>query len=185
MRTSFVYGIFIISLIGSFSSCQSEKTQKILAEIEQMQISVDSSDNIYRSMDTATIFSYKKNAETQIEYLEKFYHDTVFENAKYIDVYYGNFKLLRKLTRSYGRLGEEIEFSKSQLSRLHNDVKNGFAADSSYIKFVSDEHLAVTKIVNTTATFVKWEKKGVQRYERMIVSIDSIVIEMKNQGYRE
>ncbi len=185
MRHSIVFGIVIISILSIFNSCKSEKTEALLAEIEGMQLSVDSSQKVFQAMDTAKIFSYKKNSEAQIKYLETFFKDTIYENARYIDVYYGNYKLLRKITRGYPKLVKEIEFSKEQLYHLKNDVKNGFAADSNYQKYISGEKLAVKNIAETTSTLINWEEKGITRYENMVASIDSIITEMKNQGLRE
>lgn len=185
MRHSIVFGIAIISILSIFSSCKSEKTEALLAEIEGMQSSLDSSQKEFHSMDTAKIFGYKKISEAQINYLETFFKDSVYENARYIDVYYGNYKLLRKITRGYPKLAKEIEFSQKQLLHLTNDVKNGFAADSNFIKYISGEKLAVKNIAATTSALINWEEKGITRYENMVTSIDSIITEMKNQGLRE
>lgn len=184
MRHSIVFGIAIISILSIFSSCKSEKTEALLAEIEGMQSSVDSSQKIFEEIDIEKITKNKENAKGQIEYLKKFYNDTNYVNARYVDVYISNFKLMRKLVKGHHRLDQEIDFSQGQLHHLRKDVKNGFAADSSYFKYLEAEKLAVSKIKNTTKTLVSWELKTTNRYNGMVAPIDSIITELKNQGKR-
>ncbi len=184
MRHSIVFGIVIISILSILNSCKSEKTEALLAEIEGMQLSVDSSQKVFERIDTATISKNKKYAEDQIEYLRKFNTDTNYKNARYIDVYYANFKLMRKLLKGHHRLNQEIDFSQGQLHHLYKDVKNGFAADTNYYTYIEAEELAVSKIKNTTKTLTDWELKTTKRHKGMVAPIDSIITELKNQGKR-
>ena len=185
MKTTFVKNsILAFTLILLISSCKNEETTKMLGTIDQLIVTVDSSNVVFKTIDTAAIATAKANAESQLEYIKKFYTDTNYQNARYIDVYNSNFKLMRKLLKGYDRLGSEIDFSKSQLTHLSNDINNGFAADSSYIKYLEGEKKAVSKIRITTKTLVEWEEKSINRYSGMVQPIDSIITELQNQGFR-
>ena len=165
-------------------SCKSETTRTNLHEIEVLQYQVDSSKIVFKTLDLDSITKMKVNAEEQLDFLKKHNHDTTKAYNKFLDVYYGNFKILKKYIKGYGRLNSEIEFSISQLTHLHNDVENGFAHDSTYTKHFEDEKLAVSKIVNTCATLQNWEERSTKRYNGMTQPIDSIITELQKQGYR-
>lgn len=174
-----IFGFFLL-----VTSCRNEKTEKMLTKIDLMIASVDSSEIVFQTIDTNTISIAKKNAESQLEYIQKFYKDTAYQNLRYIDVYNSNFKLMRKLLKGYTRLQSEIDFSKSQLQHLSNDVKNGFAADANYQKHMAGELKAVEKIRVSTKVLIDWEEKSINRYNGMVQPIDSIITELKEQGYR-
>tara|TARA_R110002050_G_scaffold147017_1_gene272651 strand:+ start:29882 stop:30424 length:543 start_codon:yes stop_codon:yes gene_type:complete len=176
--------VVILSLIIAIVSCKSELTQTRLGAIKSLQAQVDSSAIMFQTIDIAKIKDYKTNAKTQLDFLEKNNHDTIFDHLKYIDVYYANFKLMRKLVKGHERLAAEIEFSTSQLTHLYNDVENGFSGDSNYVKHFDSESKAVSKIVNSTAVLKDWEERTVKRYNGMVAPIDSIILVQQNLGYR-
>ncbi len=173
----------VIVLLSVFA-CQSESTKTKLQAITGLQKQVDSSQVVFKTIQIETISAYKKNAEGQLDYLKKNYHDTAIENARFVDVYNSNFKLMRKLMKGHERLEKEIDFSNNQLKHLYSDIENGFAQDSNYVKFMKGEKIAVFKIINTTNTLKDWEERTIKRYNGMISPIDSIILELKNQGYR-
>ena len=173
-----------IVIIGAFLSCRSEKTTTNLREIEILQATVDSSKVVFKTLDFEGISTMKLKAEEQLEYLKEHNKDTAMALNKFIDVYYSNFKIMRKYLKGHGRLGAEIEFSKGQLINLHHDVDNGFAHDSTFTNHFDDEKLAVSKIVNTCATLLDWEERSTKRYNGMVQPIDSIITELQKQGYR-
>lgn len=174
----------IIIIFVALASCKSETTQQKLQEIKTLQVQVDSTKKVFNTLDIDKMSEMKTYAEQQLDFLEKHNKDTTRANAEYIDVYYGNFKLIRKFVKGYGRLESEIDFSTSQLTHLYNDVDNGFTNDSSYVKHLKDEKTAVFKIVNTCATLVDWQERGTKRYSGMVQPIDSIITELKRQGFR-
>lgn len=185
MNISFVKKTSLaIILIASIASCKSEKTEKLLVEIDQLITEVDSSNIVFKSIDTASISTAKLYAESQLDYLKEFNTDTTYKKARFIDVYNSNFKLMRKLLSSYSRLGSEIEYSKNQLTHLSNDVKNGLAADSTYIKYFNGEKKAVETIKVTAKSFKDWETRSINRYNGMVLPIDTIITDLKKQGYR-
>ena len=165
-------------------SCKSEITTSNLKQIETLQFKVDSSNLVYKKLNIEEITKNKLYAEKQLDFLKEHNHDTTLALNKFMDVYYGNFKIMRKYLTGYKRLGSEIDFSTSQLTHLYNDVENGFAHDSSYTKHFEDEKLAVSKIVNTCATLLDWEQRSTKRYNGMVQPIDSIITELQKQGYR-
>ncbi|MFT4754482.1 MAG: hypothetical protein ACI85Q_002041 [Salibacteraceae bacterium] len=185
MKISFATKLLLVgAIITVFSACKSKKTEQMLAQIDQLVVQVDSSHKEFLSIDTAALTEAKTYAKQQLDYLQRFNTDTTYKNARYIDVYNSNFKLMRKLLKGYNRLGEEIEFSKNQLNHLSNDIKNGFAADSSYSKYFAGETRAVSKIITTTSTLQQWEARSIKRYNGMVLPIDSVVTELQSRGLR-
>lgn len=185
MKLSTIRNLFlIISVFGLLYSCKSEKTETMLSQIDKMMVTVDSSNEIFQTIDTVIVSAAKTNAEQQLEYLEKFYTDTNYQNARYVDVYNSNFKLMRKLLKGYDRVQSEIDFSKNQLTHLSNDIKNGFAADTSYESYLIGEMKAVQKIKASTKTLKNWETKTVNRYNGMVNPIDSIINTLQARGLR-
>lgn len=180
-----VRNIFIvITVFTLLASCKSEKTENMLLKVQAMQASVDSSNKVFQTIDTNVVSTAKIKSEKQLEFLKEHYNDTNYQNARYIDVYNSNFKLMRKLLKGYNRLHSEIEFSNSQLNHLQNDINNGFANDNEYKKHLAGEQKAVEKIRVSTRVLKEWEAKTVKRYNGMNMSIDSIVTELHNQGRR-
>ena len=173
----------VIALFLGFA-CQSENTKAKLQAVTILQGKVDSSSVVFKTIQFETISENKKNAESQLDYLTKNYHDTNMQNARYVDVYNTNFKLMRKLIKGHKRLEKEIDFSNNQLKHLYSDIENGFAQDTNYIKFMQGEELAVSKIVNSTKTLKNWEERTTNRYNGMVAPIDSIILELRNQGFR-
>ena len=165
-------------------ACQSESTKTKLQAVTVLQEQVDSSQVVFKTLQIETISKNKKNAEIQLDYLEKNYHDTNLQNARFVDVYNSNFKLMRKLIKGHERLEKEIDFSNNQLKHLHSDIENGFSQDTNYIKFMKGEELAVSKIINSTKTLKNWEERTINRYNGMVAPIDSIILELQNQGFR-
>jgi uncharacterized membrane-anchored protein YhcB (DUF1043 family) len=174
----------IIIIFVALISCNNETTQHKLEEIKTLQTQVDSTKKVFNTLDFEKIAEMKAYAKQQLDFLDKHNKDTTRANAKYIDVYYANFKLTRKFVKGYERLESEIDFSTSQLTHLYNDVENGFANDSNYVKHFKDEKTAVFKIVNTCATLVDWQMRSTKRYNGMVQPIDSIITELKKQGFR-
>lgn len=179
--------LFVISMsIGlGFTSCTDANVTVRLNEIKTLQTKVDSSSTEFETIDIKTISKYRERGEEQMAYLEKHYQDTTnFENAKYLDVYYANYKLMKKIVKGHQRLVSEITYTQSQLDHLYLDVKNGLVADSAYTKFYSGEQKATTTIVNSVATLKDWEARSIKRYSGMVQPIDSIITQLQKQGYR-
>jgi len=176
--------ILIVIAVISLASCQSEQTKSRLSQVKALQQTVDSSNVVFQTLDLDRIRTKKENAEQQMDYLSKNYHDTIMANAKYVNAYNNNFKLMRKILKGSTRLESEIEFSKSQLAHLYTDIANGFAADTMYQKHFDTEEKAVTKIKTTTKTLMDWDEKTSNRYNGMVAPIDSIILSLKSQGYR-
>jgi hypothetical protein len=185
MKLRFAITPLLILFIGfTFQACKSEQAEKMISQIDQLSASIDSSEQVYQSIDTLTVIEIKQNSEEQLEYLSKFFTDTTYQNARFVDVYNSNWKLMRKLLKGYARLGSEIDFSRNQLHHLRNDVSNGFSSDSIYVKYLEGEIKAVQKIEQSTQVMKSWELKSIDRYNGMVQPIDSIITELKNQGFR-
>jgi len=185
MRLIFSSKFFLVLFLSlTIVSCVSEKTQQKALAIGQLQTQVDSCSKEFKTLDLEKIKTYKTNAKSQLDFLEKNFHDTNFQSARYIDVYYRNYKLMTKIIKGADRLQSEITYSQSQLEKLHNDVENGFFTDSLYQEYFDGEQKAVEKIKNTTKVLSDWETKSIHRYDGMTSSIDSVITELQNQGYR-
>jgi hypothetical protein len=180
------YSKFILTLLVSILiiSCVSEKTEQKTLAVQKLQSQVDSSAQESMQLNIEKIKEYKTNAKSQLDYLETNFHDTNFQSAKYIDVYYRNYKLMTKILKGHDRLQSEITYSKNQLKTLHNDIENGFLTDSLYQEYFDGETKAVSQIITTTKTLLEWETKSIHRYDGMKISIDSVITELQNQGYR-
>lgn len=179
--------LFIISLVIGmvFTSCTDAKVSQHLDDIKTLQNKVDSSSTQFETIDMESISTYYAKAKDQFDFIEKHYHDTTnMDNAQYIDVYYGNYKLMKKMVKGHERLASEITYTQSQLSDLYLDVKNGLVADSVYSKYYNGEQKATTQIVKSVAVLKDWETRSVKRYKGMVQPIDSIITELKKQGYR-
>jgi len=175
--------LFIFSSI--LFSCTDKKVTQHLNDIETLQAKVDSSNTVFETIDLETISKYREIGKEQMNYIEKHYHDsTNFDNAKYIDVYYANYKLMKKIVKGHKRLASEITYTSAQLNDLYVDVKNGLVADSVYTKYYTGEQNATAGIVKSVSTLKDWETRSIKRYNGMVPSIDSIIVELKNQGYR-
>lgn len=176
--------IFFVFILFA-ASCTDKNASNHLADISTLQAQVDSSNTVFQTIDFELIKEYKENSDQQLTFLkENFKDSSTFENAKYIDVYYGNFKLMRKMLKGQPRLEEEILYSQQQLDHLYQDVKNGMLEDSVYTKYYEGEAKAVKQIINSTFTLKDWETRSVKRYNGMVAPIDSVINELHKQGYR-
>lgn len=185
MHTHFLSKLFLTLFISTFIiSCVSKKTEQKTLAVQKLQFQVDSSAQEFTHLDLDKIKEYKSNASSQLDYLKENFHDTNFQNAKYIDVYYRNYKLMTKLIKGHDRLQSEITYSTNQLKTLQNDIENGFLTDSLYQEYYKGENKAVQQIIATTKTLMEWETKSIKRYDGMFNSIDSVVTDLQNQGYR-
>ena len=179
--------LFVISIITGmvFTSCTDAKVTQRLDDIKTLQTKVDSSSTEFGTIDIETISKYSAKGNEQMSFLEKHYHDTTnFDNAKYIDVYYANYKLMKKIVKGHKRLASEITYTQSQLGNLYLDVKNGLVADSVYTKYYSGEQKATAEIVKSVETLKEWETRSIKRYNGMVQPVDSIITELQKQGYR-
>jgi len=179
--------LFVISIITGmvFTSCTDAKVTQRLDNIKTLQTKVDSSSTEFGTIDIETIEKYRSKGKEQMDFIEKHYHDTTnFDNAKYIDVYYANYKLMKKIVKGHERLASEITYTQSQLSNLYLDVKNGLVADSVYTKYYNGEQKATAEIIISVATLKDWETRSIKRYNGMVQPIDSVIMELKKQGYR-
>ena len=175
----------LVSLISlTLTSCTDVQVTTRLDNIKTLQTKVDSSSTEFEAINLDAILEYKAKSNEQMDFIEKHYHDTSnFDNAKYIDVYYANYKLMKKIDKGYQRLESEITYTQSQLANLYLDVKNGLVADSVYNKFYNGEQKATAQIVKSVRILKEWETHSVNRYNGMVQPIDSIINELKNQGY--
>lgn len=178
--------VFYILLIGAvLSACKDASITQKITEVERMQQQVDSCNTIFKTIDNESIKTYQAEAKEQLEFLAKNYKDTAnFENARYIDVYNSNWKLMGKLLKGHKRLGDEIVYSQSQLKKLHHDVENALFSDSTYQKYAQGEAIAVSKIIKTTSTLKEWEKHSVNRFNGMHQPIDSVINKLNSRGLR-
>jgi hypothetical protein len=177
-----ILGLIVISTI--LFACTSQQTTQRLNDVSKLQSQVDSSLVVFNTINIDSVKTLKSLSKSHIDYLEKNYHDTILAHAQYVDVYYGNFKLMRKLVKGYDRVAAEIDFSKVQLGNLHKDIENGFTQDSTYQRNFDAEKKAVGQIINSAKTLKDWEIRTAKRHSGMEASIDSIILDLKNQGYR-
>lgn len=177
----FLYTALALTIVG----CTSEKVSQRLIHLEKLQSQVDSANTVFISIQMDSIQAYKRHSETQLDFIKQHFWDTSNrENAQYIDVYYANFKKMRKLVKGYPRVQAEIENSQKQLSSLYHDTKHQIHADSVYERYVSGEEKMVRSIVESVGRLKSWEEQSVNRYHGMVDPIDSVILSLKEQGYR-
>lgn len=177
----FLFLALIISAVG----CTNPKLQLKIDQVTELQHKVDSSKVVMDSIDIHKVTLFKEYAGAQIDFLEDHPQDSSYrEEAKYIDVYLGNFKMLRKLIKNYEPTQAEIEYTQGQLNNLYADLSNGLVADSTYARFYRSEKMATVQIVNTVRKLRDWEIRGVKRHMGMVNQVDSIITSLENLGFR-
>lgn len=165
-------------------SCANPTAQKQVQQVNGLIQTVDSCEKVFNQLKFEEVKSYKETAEKQLDFLEENYHDTNFEHAKYVGVYYDNWKLMRNFGRAQGKLEKEITYTQSQLQHLKEDAKNNLFNDSTFHRNFQAEFRATLSIKETTKALVDWQERTIKRYNGMHAPIDSIILELNKQGYR-
>lgn len=107
----------------SILSC-GNPNKKEIADVEALYTVIDNTEKLLLAVDTAAVFSAKRQMDKDITALNEYVDTLNKEEAFRLDDIFGAKKRLNSLTKNYSRFINQIKFSKNQLNNLKQDLQN-------------------------------------------------------------
>jgi len=138
--------ILIFLVLGlSFSSCKNA-FEKEIGEVESLLSIVNDTEKSLLSVDTARVFSAKRQMEKDLAEINKTKDTLTKEEAFKIDELFASKKGIYRLTENYSNFIGQINFSKSQLTNLKQDLENGLMTKEAFTENIAKEQTYVLEL---------------------------------------
>lgn len=138
--------ILLSLIIGlGFSSCKNA-FEKEIGEVENLLSDVNEIEKSLVAVDTAKVFSTKRQMEKDLQEINKIKDTLTREEAFRIDELFSSKKRIFKLTENYSDFLGQIDFSKKQLMNLKQDLKNDLMTKEDFAMHFAKEQNAVLEL---------------------------------------
>ncbi|MBL4592250.1 MAG: hypothetical protein JKX68_00365 [Flavobacteriales bacterium] len=125
------YILFIIITGLSFSACNNPN-QKEIGEVEALLAIIEETEKSLLSIDTSAVFMAKRQMDKDMAEISMINDTLTREEAFKLDDIFGSKKRLQSIMMNYPGLIRQIEFSKTQLNNLKQDLENGLVKKEAF-----------------------------------------------------
>ncbi|NUM50944.1 MAG: hypothetical protein HUU48_07490 [Flavobacteriales bacterium] len=140
---------FIISTL--LFSCQSGKYQKEISALDSLHNLLNIAEQQLASTDTAKVRTIKAEMQKNMDFITENYKDTFSMDMAMMlsDYAFPKKKVYRNFIGNYSKFLKDIEYTRSQLSNLKQDLENKSIPEDKVLTYFTTEQNAVLTICNT------------------------------------
>lgn len=179
------YFVVAVLLSALFYGCGSSSTRSHVQQLDSLIAEIEHAERLLDSIDVEKMKAYHASADENLKYVTGNLTDTLSrEMAMKFSDYKVSFKSMGRLQHSVEEQEEQIEFSKSQVVNLMNDVKNNFVAEDRFPTLFYMEAEAVKGNLAGSEMLLQWYKTATNTFEKLHPEVGQFVEEMKKNGYR-
>lgn len=175
----YILGTLIVGL--SFNACNNPN-EKEIGEVEALITKVNVVEKELLSLDTAKIFSTKRQLEKDLAIFHAV-TDTLnkADAFKAADIF-GSKKKFYRLTARYPKFIAQIETSKKQLDNLKQDLENGLIKKENYVAYYTEEQVALKELDFQINKLITGIDVVVDKYETDRSELLSLIEEIKQKA---
>lgn len=157
--------IALILVVGlTFTACENLLQQEI-NEVDALLLIVKETENSLLLVDTSRVFEVKRKMVKDLAELDNFNDTLTREEAFRLgDIFASKNKIFR-LKGKYGKLINQIEFSRKQLNNLKQDLENKVMKKEDFKLHYDVELTAVKELEMTLKKSIQGLEGGMQKYE--------------------
>lgn len=164
--------LFVISII----SCGPKISDEKIAQINELESSLDSASERISKVDSAMVFELVNTFEDRLSFLQYELKDTLpREEAFFVDGWFRMRKSVRKFSNSYLAVVNELRISQQQLKDLRFDAENGLLENEQYDDYVALERDNVEKVSYAAHDMMSSIEKIIPLYEKRLPRVDSLI----------
>lgn len=178
---------FVVAVLFSslFFGCGSSTTRNHVQQLDSLVTEIEKAEHLLDSIDVEKMVQYHAAADENLKYITGNFNDTLNrETAMKFSDYKVSFKSMGRLQHAIEEQEEQLEFSKTQVVNLLNDVKNNFVAEDRFPTLFYMEAEAVKGNVAGSEMLLQWYKTATRTFEKLNPEVVDFVEEMKKNGYR-
>ncbi len=176
--------ILLSLIIGlGFSSCKNA-FEKEISEVENLLTDVNEIEKSLLAVDTAKVFSTKRQMEKDLQEINKIKDTLTREEAFRIDELFSSKKRIFKLSEKYADFLGQIDFSKKQLMNLKQDLENGLMTKEDFAKNFSVEQTSVTELKNKIGKRVDGLDVELEKFRLFRPDIEEFIANRKSKATR-
>ena len=163
------------------ASCHDAQKESYLAEVEQMNNSLDSIEEVFESNKIDTINLFMNHIEyTLIQVKNNFVADTVdAEFAKVMDRYKSIKKGLPKNNRNAEKISKSIIEERTALEKLEHDIENAAGEREKYPEYISFERNKVVQIRELMKSWKDVQDNHLEAFDRLDPIVQNFVDSIK------
>jgi len=136
------YIIILLTIGLVFNACKNS-FEKEIGEVDGLINIITETENILLSIDTSRAFTASRQIKSDLEQLNAAKDTLTKEEAFRLDDYYSGKKKLYRLASDYASYNSQINFSKTQLANLKQDLTNGKITKEDFSNYYESEHAVV------------------------------------------
>lgn len=174
--------LLYLAFLGLFlTSCHDAQKEAYLADIAQLNKSVDSLEAVFESSKVDSINQIVNNIEyTLIQVKNNFIADTVdAEFAQVMDRYKSVKKGLPKNSRNATKIQSSITEERDALEKLKHDIENAAGERDKYQEFINFERAKVIQIKELTTSWKEVQDNHMEAYFRLNPIVQEFVATLK------
>jgi len=165
-----------ILIIGSVVACGPKIADEKLAQIDELESSLDSAAERIMKVDSAMAFELVNTFEDRLAFLQYELKDTLpREEAFFVDGWFRMRKSVRKFSNSYVAIVNELKISQQQLKDLRFDAENGLVENEQFDDYVALEKENVEKVSYAAHDMMGSIEKIIPLYEKRLPRVDSLI----------
>ncbi len=139
--------IIAVLFHGTFmTSCQSPH-QSYIDQIDSLQVLVDSSEQMFQSIDTSLVYGNLRTAESNFEEVSNYYDTLTRDVAFLLDEYYAYRKAYKKWGGKIKPFYDEFEVVRMQLEDLKTDLKKDLVPADKIQEYYDHEMIHVNDMM--------------------------------------
>jgi len=138
--------ILFILITGLVLNACNNPYEKELQEVNSLIALVDETEKSLLSIDTSSVFAAKAQMEKDLSEFNMLVDTMNKEEAFKVGDIFGNKKKLYRLTENYPNFVRQIEFTKTQLENLKQDLENGLIKKEEFSGYYEIEQSALMNL---------------------------------------
>ncbi len=162
-----------------FFSCRNINIDKELVLIDSLEYIIVDAEKQLGDVDIETLKNTKKKVNADLEVLKEYFNDSLeWDLAKFLDGYNLINKSMGKYIKTHSYLKVELEYSKTQLANLRNDISKNILSVDSFNVYIKVEALAIEELATTINNKVPMVKNNISRYKESKPRIKEILLQI-------
>ncbi|MGB6035468.1 MAG: hypothetical protein WBG42_04315 [Cryomorphaceae bacterium] len=143
--------IFVLAFIAS--SCEQTHFKREIGKIDSLLVKLDTVELTYRRIDTAGAADLNRKFSENLSFVQQAYINAKDTMPKDVALLMSDYRTLKKPAKGfigdYQKAGEELKFSKNQLTDLKHDLQNNLLDSILVHDMLEDEMKAVESVGNS------------------------------------
>ncbi len=173
----------LFATITVLASCSDHPYQKQIQKVDSLLVVVNDAEQILQNLSPNDYDGMLDTVSQDVKFIQNHYPDTMdLQTALKVDYYYRTIKSVSKFSTTLSSQSAELQYSKSQLKNMRQDLENEILNEESFEQLYPAEGQAVGRHRESVGNLKAWHETIAKTFNRHKPGIDSLIVYIKESA---